>query len=146
MPEATTVLELQDLVARFANSFDLKQWDDLAQCLTPTLHTDYSDLRGTPPETLSREEFVEQRRSALHDLQTHHLSGNLEVAVSGESASLKVSMMIHRRSATGETLTTHCLYFFGAVREQGAWRIGSIRQKVLMSYGQPAIHTGIAKR
>ena len=48
--------------------------------------------------------------------------------------------------ATRTTLTTHCLYFFGAQREQGVWRIGSIRQKVLMSYGESAIHKGIAKR
>ena len=146
MLDAATAFELQDLVARFANSFDLKEWDRLAECLTANVHTDYSDLRGTPPETMSREEFVGQRRSALHDLQTHHLAGNLEMALSGDTTSLKVSMMIHRRNDAGETLTTHCLYFFGVEQEQGVWRIGSIRQKVLMSYGESAIHKGIAKR
>ena len=146
MLDVATAFHLQDLVARFANSFDLKEWDRLAECLTANVHTDYSDLRGTPPETISREELVGQRRSALQDLQTHHLSGNVEMALSGETASLKVSMMIHRRNEAGDTLTTHCLYFFGAQREQGVWRICSIRQKVFMSYGATKIHTGIAKR
>lgn len=145
MLDPLAVCELQDLVARFANSFDLKQWDRLGQCLTATLHTDYSDLRGTPPEILSRDEFVQRRRSALQDLQTHHLAGNLEVALSGAIANLKVSMAIYRRNGAGETFNTHCLYFFGAEQEEGVWRINSITQKVLMSYGQPAIHDGLSK-
>lgn len=145
MPDPTAILELQNLVARFANSFDLKEWDRLGECLADTLYTDYSDLRGTPPETLSRETFVQLRRSALQDLRTHHLAGNLEIELAGTTANLKVSMVICRQSPSGETLNTHCLYFFGAEQVEGVWRIHSIRQKVLMSEGQPGIHKGIVK-
>ena len=31
MLDATTAFQLQDLVARFANSFDLKEWDRLTE-------------------------------------------------------------------------------------------------------------------
>jgi hypothetical protein len=144
--DVATVLELQALVARFANSFDLKDWKGLGECLAESLHVDYQDLRGTPPETMSREEFVRLREVALQELDTHHLAGNLEVHASEDQAELRVSMMINRRSRGGDTLATHCLYFLGAEQHDGVWRIHSIRQKVLINDGNIAIHKGIVKR
>jgi hypothetical protein len=145
VPDPNTTFALQELVARFANSFDLKDWGRLGQCLADTLHTDYSELRGTAPETMTRDQFVQLRRSALQELQTHHLAGNLEIDLTGKSANLKVSMVIYRRNQAGETLNTHCLYFMKAEQGQDGWRINSIRQKVFMSDGQTEIHKGIVK-
>lgn len=146
MANQAHVLELHALVARFANSFDLKEWNCLADCLSPSLYTDYRELRGTEPATMSREEFVESRREALQALQTHHLAGNVEIDISGSSAQLKVSMLICRRAQSGESLTTHCLYFLGAELRPEGWRFKSIRQKVLISDGDTRIHKGIVKR
>ncbi len=143
MPTADARFDLQQLVARYANCFDLKDWDGLGQCLSSNLYTDYSDLRGTPPETMPKDKFVALRRSALDDLQTHHLSGNVEVCLTEESAKLKVSMLIYRRNGAGETLNTHCLYLFGAEHGDSGWVINSITQKVLVSYGQTTVHKGI---
>ena len=135
--------ELQQLVARYANAFDLKDWTALGRCLADNLYTDYSDLRGTPPETLSREQFVSLRRSALQELQTHHLSGNVEIVLQGPRAALKVSMVIYRRAAAGETLNTHCLYEFGAEYAGDAWVINAITQRVFINDGNRKIHSGI---
>jgi hypothetical protein len=140
---AEDILALQQLVARFANSFDTKDWARLEQCLKTELHTDYSDLRGTPPEQMSRSRFVELRRTALQELQTHHLSGNVEIDVSDSSGEVKVSMAIYRRSTDGEVLNTHCLYFLGVERIEDRWLIGSIVQRVLVSEGSSTIHKGI---
>ncbi|MFN0316563.1 MAG: nuclear transport factor 2 family protein [Burkholderiales bacterium] len=107
------IFALQQLVARFANSFDTKDWTGLGQCVQAEIDTDYSDLRGTPPERMSRDRFVELRRTALHDLQTHHLSGNAEINISNTCGEVKASMVIYRRNANGETLNTHCMYVFG---------------------------------
>ena len=145
MPDPNTIFALQELVARFANSFDLKEWGHLGQCLADTVYTDYSELRGTPAETMSRDKFIQLRQSALQELQTHHLVGNLEIDLTGGQANLKVSMVIYRRNQAGETLNTHCLYFLGAEQGEGGWRINSMRQKVLMSHGQAGIHKGIVK-
>lgn len=137
------IVALQRLIARFANSFDVKDWAGLEQCLKPELHTDYSDLRGTPPERMSNSRFVELRRTALQDLQTHHLSGNLEIDVSGSSGEARVSMAIFRRNTDGEILNTHCLYVLGVERVGKNWLIGSIVQRVFINDGQRAIHKGI---
>jgi len=143
--DSKIAFELQNLVARFANSFDLKEWDHLGECLADSLYTDYRDLRGTPPETMSRERFVELRRIALQDLQTHHLSGNIEIDLAGQTAQLKVSMLIYRRNDAGEALNSHCLYIFGAEHGEYGWRINSITQRVLISGGNAGIHKGVVK-
>jgi len=137
-----TALELQNLAARFANSFDLKDWDRLGECLADSLYTDYRDLRGTPPETMPRERFVELRRAALQELRTQHLCGNIEIALDGTTADMKLSMLIHRRDGAGEAFDTHCLYLLRAVRGARGWRINSITQKVLANDGNSAIHKG----
>ena len=43
-------------------------------------------------------------------------------------------------------LNTHCLYFFRFAREADGWKIAAIRQKVLISDGDTAVHSGIVKR
>jgi len=115
-------------------------------CLAATIHTDYSDLRGTPPETISNKRFVELRRKALEPLATQHLMGNHEVEVDGDTAQATVSCVIFRKSADGGTLNTHCLYFFGLAREADGWKIAAIRQKVLINDGDTAVHNGIVKK
>ncbi len=140
------VQELQNLVARFANSFDIKDWGLLRECLSESLHTDYQDLRGTAPETMSREKFVALRRDALDALQTHHLAGNVAIEMSGHTAELMVSMVIFRRSRDGRTLNTHCLYYLRAARGPTGWQINSIRQKVLFQDGDAGVHVGIVKQ
>jgi hypothetical protein len=139
------VFALQQLVARFGNCFDTKDWAGLGHCLKADIHTDYSDLRGTPPERMSSLRFVELRRTALHDLQTHHLSGNVEINVSNTSGEVKTSTVIYRRNTTGEILNTHCMYVFGVERVQNEWLISSIVQKVFIRDGQKTIHKGILK-
>lgn len=145
MSDVEDILALQQLVARFANSFDTKDWARLEQCLKAELHMDYSDLRGTPPEQMTRSRFVELRRTALQELQTHHLAGNVEIEVSAGAGEVRVSMAIHRRNGNGEVLNTHCLYLLGVERVENHWLIGSIVQKVLVSEGDRTIHKGILK-
>ncbi len=133
------------LISRFANCFDIKAWDDLKSCLSESIYTDYSDLRGTPPEVLTAEQFVKLRCEALQELKTHHLAGNYEIQLDGEVGTARISMAIHRRDSSGEVLNTHCLYILGVKKISGSWRIASIVQRVLWSDGNPMIHKGIIK-
>lgn len=143
MTDLSDSFAIEQLVARFANSFDCGAWDDLAACLARTLHTDYSDLRGTPPETMSRERFVEMRRIALAGVRTQHLAGNVEVRLDGAHGEARVSMVIYRRSAEGAVFTTHCLYTFGVAKANRQWMISSIVQKVFWNEGERSIHGGL---
>lgn len=136
------ILNIQQLIARFANSFDMKDWDGLQACFTESLYTDYSDLRGTPPETISASEYVRLRRESLDHLKLHHVVGNYEVTFPDfDAAACRASMVVWRRSET-EEFTTHCMYDFQLTRQWGAWKISGITQKVLWSEGVSSIHKG----
>ena len=138
--------DIRDLINRFANSFDLKDWQGLQACLCATLHIDYSDLRGTPPETISDKRFVELRQKALEPLATQHLMSNHDITVEGDSAKAIASCVIFRKSGEHQTLNTHCVYFFGMARDSEGWKIAAIRQQVLINEGDTVIHAGIARK
>ncbi len=136
-------LGIQILLTHFANSFDLQDWDGLQTCLMDQLYTDYSDLRGTPPQTVRATEYVQARRVALENLKTHHLGSNIKVqAIDLLNAVCRVSMVIWRK-AGGEAFTTHCLYTFKVAKIGPTWKISAITQKVPWNEGQSSIHSGV---
>jgi hypothetical protein len=133
---------IQELIARFANSFDLKDWDGLQVCFTELIYTDYSDLRGTPPETISAEQYVKLRREALNHLQLHHLVSNYETEfINSNTATCRASMVVWRKSET-EEFTSHCIYTFQLVKNNFYWLINDITQNVLWNEGFSSIHKG----
>ncbi len=135
-------LKIEAAIARFANSFDVKDWDGLQACLTESLDTDYGDLRGTPPQTVTAIDYVAGRRESLDQLKLHHLVGNYEVEFTdSDSATCRASMIVWRRSDT-EEFTSHCVYLFQLTRQESEWKISGITQKVLWNEGTPSIHKG----
>ena len=135
-------LEIQALTARFANSFDLKDWDGPESCLTASLYTDYSDLRGTPPANISASAYVEQRRESSAQLNLHHLCSNVEIEpIDEQMAHCRASMVIWRNTET-EQFTSHCVYEFQLTKQQASWKISGITQRILWNEGTPAIHPG----
>ena len=135
-------LHIQQLVARFANSFDMKDWRGLEACFTESLYTDYSDLRGTPPETIPASEYVRLRRESLNHLKLHHLVSNYEVDFTdSNSATCRASMVVWRKSDE-EEFTSHCFYIFQLTKQADLWKISGITQKVFWNEGTSSIHKG----
>jgi len=133
---------IQEVVSKFANCFDLKDWDGLQACFTESMYTDYSDLRGTPPQTVSAADYVKSRRESLDHLKLHHLVSNYEINfLDSGSATCRASMMVWRK-AEAEEFTTHCVYTFQLVQQSGEWKISGITQKVLWSEGTSSLHAG----
>lgn len=134
--------KIQQLIARFANNFDVKDWDGLQSCFTESLYTDYSDLRGTPPESLSASAFVHLRRESLDHLKLHHLVSNYEVDFTdSNTATCRASMVVWRKSDE-EEFTSHCVYTFQVIKQDTNWKISGITQKVLWNEGTSSIHKG----
>ena len=135
-------VKIQKLIAKFANSFDMKDWNGLEACFTESLFTDYSDLRGTPPETISAKEYVQQRIDSLNHLKLHHLVSNYEVDFPvTDGATCRASMVVWRKSDEEEFIS-HCVYIFQLTRTWGSWKISGITQKVLWNAGTSSIHKG----
>ena len=135
-------VKIQEVVAKFANSFDMKDWDGLLSCFTESLYADYSDLRGTSPETISASEYVKLRRNALDHLKLHHLVSNYEIDFAdSDNAHCDASMVVWRKSDT-EDFTSHCVYTFQLIKQSEIWKISGITQKVLWNDGTSSIHKG----
>lgn len=135
-------LDIQKLIARFATSFDVKDWSGLEACFTESLFTDYSDLRGTPPQTVTASEYTRQRRESLDHLKLHHLVGNHEVDLTdSNTAACRASMVVWRKSDE-EEFTSHCVYTFQLMKQDSDWKISGITQKVLWNEGTSSIHKG----
>jgi hypothetical protein len=136
------ILEIQKVIARFANSFDMKDWNGLESCFTESLYTDYSDLRGTPPQTVSAKDYVQKRIDSLNHLKLHHLVSNYEMDFSdSNSATCRASMVVWRKSDE-EEFTSHCVYIFQLTKRDSDWKISGITQKVLWNEGTSSIHKG----
>jgi hypothetical protein len=132
--------EVARTISRFANSFDLKDWSGPESLLAEQIEVDYSDLRGER-RTVSRGDYVAQRRSALESLDTHHLLSNAEIEARVDSATCRVSGLIQRRRDE-KFFHSHVIYHFRLQRRSGSWCICSITQKVLWSEGDSSIHAG----
>lgn len=135
-------VKIQEVIARFSNSFDVKDWSGLESCFTESLYTDYGDLRGTPPETVKASDYVAVRRESLDHLKLHHLVGNHEINfLDASRATCRASMIVWRKSET-EEFTSHCVYEFQLTKQESDWKISGITQKVLWNEGIASIHKG----
>ena len=135
-------LKIEAVIAHFATSFDLKDWDGLQSCFTASLYTDYGDLRGTPPQTVSAADYAAGRRESLGHLKLHHLVSNYEIDFPDAGhATCRASMIVWRKSET-EEFTSHCVYLFQLTQQASGWKISGITQKVLWNEGTPSIHKG----
>lgn len=138
-------LAIQEVIARFATSFDVKDWSGLEACFTESLYTDYSDLRGAPPQTVTASEYTRQRRESLDHLKLHHLVSNYEVDFTdSNTATCRASMVVWRK-ADEEEFTSHCVYNFQLIKLNGDWKINGITQKVLWNEGTSSLHKGAKK-
>jgi len=136
-----------EVVLAVARALDVKDWAACRRCFTDEIETDYSDLRGEPPQIVKADEFVELRRTALERLKTLHLSANHLVTVDGDRATCVSAAIIHRfRPEDGERFDTYCAYTHALVRAGGLWKIGKIKQTVYWNTGNPDIHSGARRR
>ena len=132
---------ISQLIYRFFNAMDRRDWQIVRACLCDEILVDYRDLRGDPPSRITADEYVRKRIEALTPLMTQHLSSNHVITVEGGRARCESQMVIYRRQGE-QTFTTHCLYEHTLCRSAGGWQIDGIRQRVWWNSGDSSIHSG----
>jgi hypothetical protein len=136
-------LAINDLLTRFFQAFDEKDWPLMRDCLCDEVYTDYSSFRRIPAATIPADRFVEQRRAALHalDMQHNFLNLRVELDAAGGSATARCNYMIQRfHSSYDGHYHSQGHYLFAFVNAGGAWKISRIVQQLLRSQGDPEIH------
>lgn len=139
------ITDIKAVIARFANAFDLKDWQTLADVLADTIQCDYQDLRKEL-KLCTREEYVALREASLKSLHTHHVFANYDVQLLSEVAHCQVSALILRQDHRGIPFNTHAIYKFTLVPLEQTWRINKIKQTVLWNEGDASIHSGVTTK
>lgn len=133
-----------NVLNKFANNCDLKDWHSLSGTLMDTIECDYRDLRGEC-KTYSKEEYIDARKRAWGHLKTHHLFSNLEVVINLNSATCQVSAIIYRQNDERKYFNSHVIYQFELQEKDDVWKIKKIKQSVLWNEGDVSIHRGVWK-
>lgn len=140
-------LSINDLLTRFFQSFDDKNWPAMRDCLCNEVFTDYSSFRDEPASTISGDRYVEQRRTALQalDMQHNFLNLRVELSASAEAATARCNYIIHRFHPSFDGVNDHYFhsyghYFFVFANVRGTWKISRITQTLLRNHGNREIH------
>jgi hypothetical protein len=138
---------INDLLCRFQQSFDDKDWDLMRGCLADRLYTDYSSFRDVPASEIDGDRYVAQRKAALDHLAMQHNFLNLRVIVEGATARARCNYVIHRFLPDGgpeDYFHSYGTYQFGferaAEHTNDGWVINHITQSFLKNSGDPEIH------
>lgn len=125
--ELSDRFEIQDLVYRYAELIDSKQFEGLRQVFTPDVHVDYSAMGGgvgNLEETLA---FLEAAVTSELFPNTQHLNANVQVSVQGDSATGRVMcfnpMAMALPGGGSQTFFLGLWYLDEYRRTAGGWRI-----------------------
>src|SRR4029078_2180938 len=82
--------ELVELMSRYANMPDTRNWDELPRSvLCDEFTCDFSSL-GTPVMTISRDEWCQQSKRAFAGwTATHHAITNHRITIDGDRATIR---------------------------------------------------------
>jgi 3-phenylpropionate/cinnamic acid dioxygenase small subunit len=138
---------INDLLTRFFQAFDEKNWRTIRACLCDEVFADCSSFRNSPPAMMTGDQYVEQRRFALRSLDTQHNIANLRVWLdeSTQTATARCNFVIHRFGPSvdgdgGDYFHSYGSYEFVFVCGNPGWRILHIAQELLRSVGDGQIH------
>ena len=143
----THKLSINDLLTRFFQAFDDKNWSMMRGCLCDEVFTDYSSFRDEAASTISADRYVEQRRIALQalDMQHNFLNLRVEVDAAAETATARCNYIIHRFHPSFDGINDHYFhsyghYLFAFTNLSGTWKISRITQNLLRNHGNREIH------
>ena len=88
--ELSDRFEIQDLVYRYAQVIDSKQFEDLRTIFTADVHVDYSAFGGGVGDLEQTLAFLHASLTAELFPNTQHLNANVQIAVAGDTASGRV--------------------------------------------------------
>jgi len=129
--------ELVELMSRYANMPDTRNWDELPRSvLCDVFHCDFSSL-GTPAMTLSRDAWCEASKRAFAGwTATHHSITNHRIAIDGDRATIRAHVRVEHWAspeiAAGGPTCWLVVGFYDdvAVRTPEGWRLSSVKLSV----------------
>jgi SnoaL-like domain len=143
-------IAINDVLCCFFLAFDERDWTAMANCLAPEVFIDYSSSGREQPGTMSSAEFAQRRRNAVDTLAKHHSFTNLLLSKEADGVRGRCNYLILRFDrdfrGEGEDFYHSCgAYEFLFGKAKGLWKITSITQRALRSWGNRQLHGGTRK-
>jgi hypothetical protein len=145
--DALDHIAINDVLCRFFIAFDERDWAAMENCLATEVFIDYASSGREQPITMSGAEFVQRRRNAVDTLAKHHSFSNLLLTKEENGVKGRCNYLILRFDCDfkgeGEDFYHSCgAYEFLFIKAQGSWKITSITQRALRSWGNRQLHGG----
>jgi hypothetical protein len=148
--DALDHIAINDVLCRFFLAFDERDWAAMEASLATEVFIDYASSGRETPGTMSGAEFVQRRRNAVDTLAKHHSFANLLLTKEEDGVRGRCNYLILRFDCAfmgeGEDFYHSCgAYEFRFGKADGAWKITSITQRALQSWGNRQLHAGTRK-
>jgi hypothetical protein len=117
--------QIKALKARYFRTMDSKDWEGLSDCFTADLYADFRDGPGMLVE--GRDAYIAQISEILQDASTIHHGHMPEISVHSETEATGIWAMEDIVELPGMSLQGWGHYHESYRKEQGQWRISSIR-------------------
>lgn len=136
--------DIHDVLCRFFLAFDERDWTAMRAALASEVFIDYASSGREQPGPMSGDEFVRRRRDAVDDLSKQHSFSNFLLLADGSEMRGRCNYLILRfAKADGYGFYHSCgTYEFAFAQSDGSWRISSITQRMLRSWGDRELHGG----
>ena len=148
--DALDHIAINDVLCRFFLAFDERDWASMESCLSTEIFIDYASSGREAPGTMGGAEFVQRRRNAVDTLAKHHSFTNLLLTKQEEGVRGRCNYLILRFDrdfkGEGEDFYHSCgAYEFRFGKAEGGWKITSITQLGLRSWGNCQLHGSARK-
>jgi len=124
LQEISDRIEIQDLLARYTQAIDQRDWDALDRVFTPDAHIDYSAMGGAAGGLEEIKRFLAEAMPMFEVSQ--HLVGSSVVDIDGDTASARTichNPMVLRGGDDPHLLVCGLWYRDKLVRTPAGWRI-----------------------
>jgi 3-phenylpropionate/cinnamic acid dioxygenase small subunit len=133
-------LNIADLLSKYAEALDTRDWELLASCFEPTAWADYGGLGGRQEGAAA---IVAYCRAALGPLDaSQHLIANVRIDFRAEAVRSRCDFQaqhVLHRSAGGSNLCIGGTYLDLLSRSGGGWKIAEREFKPTWYAGNPGV-------
>ena len=138
LQEISDRMEIQDLLYKYAEIIDQKNFDKLREIFTEDAFIDYSVYGGAAGGLEEIIKFLKEAMTVFPN--THHLNANIQIKISGDSGSGKVMCFNPQEMDLGETSQTFMLglwYIDKYKRTDAGWRISERIEEKCWKFNVP---------
>ena len=138
LQEMSDRIEIQDLIARYANAIDDQDWAALDEVFSPDAVIDYTELGGAKG---TREETKAYLAQALPNFPAfQHMSATTRLVLDGDTATARTILfnpMVMEHEGAERVFFIGLWYHDKLVRTVDGWRIAHRREQKCWSFNAP---------